>query len=497
MLALSISCSQEEVITAPNIIYILADDLGYGDVSAMNPDAAWKTTHLDRIAEEGIRFTDAHTGSAVCTPTRYGVLTGRYSWRTSLKQGVLWSWDPPLIQQNETTVASLLQDQGYATACVGKWHLGLGWQYHAEDPDSVDFSRPVTGGPTSLGFDYFFGITASLDIPPYVYIENDLSTRVPVDYTMNVSEYGWWRNGLTGDDFVHEQVLPVLTEKAVAFIDRHMDADPDKPFFIYFPLPAPHTPILPTDEFKGKSGTNPYGDFMLQVDHSVGQILASLDKHRISENTLLIFTSDNGCSPEANFEELALHGHDPSYQFRGHKADIYEGGHRVPFLARWPGRIKANSENHRVICLTDLLATAADITGAVPAAAAGVDSYSLLPALLGEKDQPIREATVHHSVNGSFAIRKGPWKLILCPGSGGWSDPKPGTPDIEGLPPFQLYNLDQDTGETNNLVEDHPEIVEELSSLLRSYIEKGRSTPGPTMENVASDNWPGLSWMEE
>ena len=492
---LSLSCKQGFVETPPNIIYILADDLGYGDVSAMNPESAWETTYIDQIAKEGIRFTDAHTGSAVCSPTRYGVLTGRYSWRTSLKQGVLWSWDPPLIQQEETTVGKLLQEKGYTTACVGKWHLGLGWQYHAADPDSVDFSKTVIGGPTSLGFDYFFGITASLDIPPYVYIENDRPTMVPVKYTRNDSEYSWWRKGLTGDDFEHEQVLPVLTSKAVAFIDRHMEAKPSEPFFLYFPLPAPHTPILPTDEFKGKSSTNAYGDFMLQVDYTVGQILKSLEDHEISENTLIIFTSDNGCSPEANYTELARYGHNPSFHFRGHKADIFEGGHRVPFLARWPGKIKAGTENHQVVCLTDLLATVAEITGTEPGPSEGVDSYSLLPALLGESEQAVREATVHHSVNGSFAIRKGPWKLILCPGSGGWSDPKPDAPEIGSLPPFQLYNLEKDIGETENLVDQYPEIADELSALLRQYIKEGRSTPGPVQAYVDSENWPGLSWM--
>lgn len=495
---LSFSCSRNtEEIPPPNIIYILADDMGYGDVSAMNPEAAWKTSNIDQIAREGMRFTDAHTGSAVCSPTRYGVLTGRYSWRSRLKQGVLWSWDPPLIAQGETTVASLLQKQGYGTACVGKWHLGLGWQYHGEYPDSVDFSKAITGGPTTLGFDYFFGITASLDIPPYVYIENDRPTRVPVNYTENTSEYGWWRNGLTGDDFIHEQVLPTLTDKAIAFINRHMEEEPDLPFFLYFPLPAPHTPILPTDAFKGKSGTNPYGDFVLQVDHTVGQILETLEKHKISENTLIIFTSDNGCSPEANYAELSRFGHDPSYHFRGHKADIFEGGHRVPFLARWPGYIKAGTANHQVICLTDLLATLADITGSVADPKTGVDSYSLLPAFLGKNKQAIREATVHHSVNGSFAIRKGPWKLILCPGSGGWSDPKPGSPETESLPPYQLYNLDKDPEETENLVEEEPEVVAELSGLLRTYIKNGRSTPGPAQENTAAENWPGLTWMME
>ena len=499
LLALCIvsGCKKKPVENSPNIIYILADDLGYGDVSAMNEEAAWKTLHIDRIASEGMTFTDAHTGSAVCTPTRYGVLTGRYSWRTRMKQGVLWSWDPPLIEQEEFTVGSLLQSQGYKTACVGKWHLGLGWQYHEGFSDSVDFSKAVSGGPNEVGFDYFFGITASLDIPPYVYIENDRPTMVPVKYTQNSSEYGWWRNGLTGEDFVHEEVLPVLTRKAVSFIDRHQENNPDKPFFLYFPLPAPHTPILPTEEFQGKSGTNPYGDFVLQVDHTVGQILKALEAHGIENETIVIFTSDNGCSPEANFQELASFGHNPSYHFRGHKADIFEGGHRVPFVARWPGHIPSASRNHQVICLTDLLATVADITGTNLAPSAGVDSYSLLSALLGQSDGPLREATVHHSINGSFAIRKGDWKLILCPDSGGWSDPKPNSPGIDALPPFQLYNLQKDAEERLNLADQNPEIVEELSSLLEKYIKEGRSTPGPIQENVPSDNWPGLSWMPE
>ena len=490
------ACKETQQASSPNIIYILADDLGYGDISAMNPQSAWKTTHIDRIASEGIQFTDAHSGSAVCTPTRYGVLTGRYSWRTRMKQGVLWSWDPPLIEE-EPTVGKLLQAKGYKTACVGKWHLGLGWQYHEEQADSVDFSKALKGSPLDVGFDYFFGIAASLDIPPYVYIENDLSTMVPTRYTMNTSKYGWWRNGLTGDDFVHEEVLPVLTEKAVAFIDQHREQDPEQPFFLYFPLPAPHTPILPTEEFQGLSGTNPYGDFVLQVDHTVGQILQALENHGIENETLIIFTSDNGCSPEADFTELAVFGHHPSFHFRGHKADIFEGGHRVPFVARWPASIQAGSKSEQVICLTDLMATAADITGSTLDPGAGVDSYSLLPAFLDQDEAPLREATVHHSVNGSFSIRQGDWKLIFCPGSGGWSDPKPNSQGIESLPPMQLYDLKEDPGETKNLYERHPEVVSELSELMEKYILEGRSTPGPAQENVPSEKWPGLSWMED
>ena len=470
------ACNREQDMAIPNIIYILADDLGYGDISVFNQEAAWQTIHIDRLAAEGMRFTDAHTNSAVCTPTRYGVLTGRYSWRSRLKNGVLWSWDEPLIEESDMTVSKLLKRNGYSTACIGKWHLGLGWHYHAEPPDSVDFSKKVSGGPVELGFDYFYGITASLDIPPYVYIENDLPTMVPTQYTENGSNMGWWRRGLTGDDFVHEQVLPHLTRKAIEFIDNHVNTDKAKPFFLYFPLPAPHTPILPTEEFKGRSGTNPYGDFMLQVDWTVGQIIEALDRHGIKKETLVIFTSDNGCSPEAEFEELATFGHHPSYRFRGAKADIYEGGHHVPFVVSWPGKISPGTTSDQVICLTDLLATVAAITGDTLDPGDGVDSYNLLPVLLDNEGKELREATVHHSINGSFAIRQGKWKLELCPGSGGWSAPRPGKSPKDAAP-VQLYDLDADIGEKNNVHDQHPEVVKRLNNLLETYKKQGRSTP--------------------
>jgi arylsulfatase A-like enzyme len=474
-----VSCKPAVQSQHPNIIYILADDLGYGDISSYNSEAAWETTHIDRLAEEGMMFTDAHTGSAVCTPTRYGVLTGRYAWRTRLKRGVLWSWDKPLIESHETTVGKLLQKHGYVTGCIGKWHLGLGWQFYDAGTDSADFSKPLTAGPNSVGFDYFYGITASLDIPPYVYIENDRSTVVPTAYTENNSKMGWWRRGLTGSDFEHEQVLPHLTEKAVSFIEEQSKNPDGLPFFLYFPLPAPHTPILPLEEFKGKSKTNLYGDFMLQVDHTVGEILNALDRQGITKETLIIFTSDNGCSNQADFDDLATFGHDPSHHFRGHKADIFEGGHRVPFVVRWPGRVEPGSSSAQIICLTDLLATTAAIVGDTLQSNAGVDSYNLLPALLDGQIEQIREATVHHSINGSFAIRKGKWKLINCPGSGGWSVPKPGSPEEAGLPPIQLYDMNSDVGETRNLVDEYPEVTRDLMQLLESYIEDGRSTPYP------------------
>ncbi len=494
---LLLSCESGRKEELPNIIYILADDLGYGDVSAFNSRAAWETPHIDRLAEEGASFTDAHSGSAVCTPTRYGVLTGRYSWRTRLKQGVLWSRDEALIDTSELTVAGLLKRNGYHTACIGKWHLGLGWKYHSGTGDSIDFSSPVTGGPADLGFDHFFGITASLDIPPYVYIEEDLPTSVPVSYTENESEYGWWRRGLTGEDFVHGEVLPVLTSRAASFIRDHVKERGPQPFFLYFPLPAPHTPILPAGEFLGRSGTNPYGDFVLQVDHTVGRILGILDSLGISGRTLVIFTSDNGCSPEANFPLLGQYGHDPSYHFRGHKADIYEGGHRVPLVTRWPGRIGAGTRNGRLTCLTDLMATVAEIVGDPLEEDEGVDSYSMFPEFRSpvSSEKGRRTSVVHHSVNGSFAIRSGPWKLIMCPGSGGWSDPRPGSEEAEHLPPFQLYHLEQDPAEQTNLWGEYPSLQDSLRSLLQHQIISGRSTPGPPQEYVKNENWPGTGWM--
>jgi arylsulfatase A len=482
-LLLSTSCKSGRKESYPNIVYILADDLGYGDVSAYNREAAWETVHIDALAGEGMVFMDAHSGSAVCSPTRYGILTGNYAWRTRLKNGVLWSYDEPLIGLHEMTVPKLLKNHGYSTACVGKWHLGLGWQILQPGSDSVDFSKPVSNGPLQVGFDYFFGITASLDIPPYVYIENDRITAMPDRYTKSNSKMGWWRSGPTGSDFKHEEVLGKLTEKAVGFIDEHASKNPDKPFFLYFPLTAPHTPILPSGQFSGTSGTNPYGDFVLQVDWTVGEILRALDRNQLENRTIVIFTSDNGCSPEADFEELAQFGHDPSGGFRGTKADIFEGGHRIPFIIRWPGKIEPGSAAEQTICLTDLLATVAALAGDTLPREAGVDSYNLLPIVLDQEETPLREATVHHSVNGSFAIRKGDWKLILCPGSGGWSRPVPGSPEEADLPPYQLYNLKDDPGETRNLYPEKPDVSEELRQLLEGYKSTGRSTPVPVKSN--------------
>jgi arylsulfatase A-like enzyme len=465
----------------PNIVYILADDLGYGDLSCMNRQSAIRTDNLDRLAAEGMIFTDAHSGSAVCTPTRYGVLTGRYSWRSLLKKGVTWGDSPHLIEPDRMTVASMLKPYGYHSACIGKWHLGWDWAMKADNPKEIDFTQPIQHGPTTNGFDYSFCIPASLDIPPYVYVENDRVTALPNRIVEGKEGKRLMREGLTGADFKHLEVLPRLTEKAVTYLDER--GRQDAPFFLYFPMPAPHTPILPTKEFQGKSGTNAYGDFLLQIDWAVGQIMTALQRNGCKDNTLVIFTSDNGPSPNAGFEELAALGHHPSDIFRGHKADIFEGGHRIPFIARWPGRVKAGSTCRDTTCLTDLMATAADINGITLPDNAGEDSVSMLANLLDTATGPVRQATVHHSVNGSFSIRQGRWKLLLCPGSGGWSPPKPNSNEAKQLPPVQLYDLSTDISETTNVQHKRPDVVKRMTDLLQQYVDRGRSTPGTPQEN--------------
>jgi len=476
----------------PNIVYIIADDMGYGDVSCLNPDGKIPTPNIDRLASEGMTFTDAHSGSAVCTPTRYGILTGRYCWRSRLESGVLWGYSRALIPKTRMTIASLLKQHGYATACVGKWHLGWNWattdgtifsDRSDETGESVDYSKPVSGGPLDLGFDYFFGIPASLDMLPYVYVENARVVAAPTETIEGTEGRRFYRGGPIAPGFKHEEVLPKCTAKAIQFIDNHANTDPDAPFFLYFPLNAPHTPILPTADFQGKSGIGPYGDFVMQCDWTVGEIMQTLDRHGMTENTLFIVTSDNGCSPMADFDDLAQQGHHPSYHFRGYKADIYEGGHRIPFIARWPAKVFPGSVCDDTICLTDLLATVAAILDSDLPAGSGEDSVSILPDLLGRASGSVREATVHHSINGSFAIRQGKWKLEFCAGSGGWSFPQPLEAEKLDLPRFQLYDLDQDISERVNVMDEHPEVVERLTEILMDYVEAGRSKPGPPQKN--------------
>jgi len=468
----------------PNIVLILADDLGYGDLGCQQTGGRIATPHLDALAAEGLRFTDAHSPSSVCTPTRYALLTGRYAWRTRLQRGVLFGYDRPLIDDARETFADLLKRRGYATACLGKWHLGLDWLDHQGrmparpvDPHAIAYDRPFAGGPLDAGFDRFFGIAASLDMPPYVWLERDRARDLPT------TEKTWIRTGPAAADFEAIDVQPELTRLAVAWIDERAEAARQgKPFLLYLPLAAPHTPILPTSGWQGRSGLNPYADFTMQVDDCVGEITRALERQGLSDDTLVIFTSDNGCSPEADLPALAAAGHLPSGPFRGHKADIYEGGHRVPLIVRWPAVIAPGSRSDRTVGLIDLAATFAEIAEAPLDDRTAEDSFSLLPILRGDEATYARRSLVMHSIHGAFAIRRGDWKLALCPGSGGWSNPVPGKEPADASR-RQLFDLRTDPSESHDLSDAFPGIAAELNDELERIVARGRSTPGPALAN--------------
>lgn len=496
--SLSLATHSKTNRSMPNIIFILADDMGYGDIACQNPESKIPTPYLDRLASQGIRFTDAHSPSAVCTPTRYSLLTGRYCWRSRLKKSVLWPWDEPLIEPDRLTVADMLNEAGYSTACIGKWHLGWNWSTNNgaslnqpfalgdfsrdaryEAGKTIDFTRPIQGGPTERGFDYYFGDDVP-NFPPYAFIEND---RVTEDPAGEKPENMFGLPGPMVEGWNLENVMPAITKKAVEYIHAEPGASPfhkktETPFFLYFSMTAPHTPIAPTKEFIGASQAGRYGDYVNQVDEAVGQIMRALKESGQDENTLLIFSSDNG-SPARDGTDMngdprsvLRFGHNPSHIYRGIKTDIWEGGHRVPFMARWPSQIPENSLSDETICLVDFMSTCAALIGKSLPPQAAEDSHDISPALFQTQNKPIREATVHHSIHGVFAIRQGRWKLILGRGSGGWGDASK-----ESAAPFQLYDLLEDPSETKNLYDSHPDRVRKLESLLNQYKTSGRSAP--------------------
>jgi arylsulfatase A-like enzyme len=483
----------------PNIVYILADDLGYGDVSCNNPQSKIQTPNVDRLAAEGMRFTDAHSPSAVCTPTRYGILTGRYCWRTRLTSRVLDGLDPPLIEADRLTVPKLLQRHGYATACVGKWHLGMQWTDRHGEPvpavpvelkqrprpgDDVDFTRPTTGGPTAVGFDWYFGISASLNMPPLCYLENDRPVRLPVLHQPRIAtQFVSLDEGVRSPDFVIHGVLPRLAGEAVGFIEQQAKQNRGRPFFLYLPLSSPHLPLATNDEYLGTSQAGYYGDFVVETDAAVGAILETLDRTHLAAKTLVIFTSDNGglyhywdpreaidrkyYRVSARGEYVRQFGHQGNAFLRGTKADIWEGGHRVPFVIRWPGQTPAGTVSDELIELTDLMATCAALLGEKLPEGTGGDSFNALPAFLHPQPaEPVREFAIHHSLWGVFAVREGPWKMIPHCGSGGFTAPRELDAAKAGLPPGQLYNLKDDPSETKNLWNEHPEIVTRLQKRL-------------------------------
>ncbi|MBM80746.1 MAG: arylsulfatase [Planctomycetaceae bacterium] len=449
----------------PNIVYIICDDLGYGDVQCLAPKTSKiPTPNADKLASEGMVFTDAHSGSSVCSPTRYGLMTGRYSWRTRLQRGVVTGFAPSLIAGDRMTVAGFLKQNGYATAAIGKWHLDFeyldpktGKRYSQKKKHKTPpIEAKIPDGPIHRGFDYYHGFHHARNMKAV--IEND-----------RVIEH---------DDVIN--MLPRLTRKAVEYIESR--AGKEEPFFLYVPLGSPHTPIVPTPEWQGKSGLGKYGDFVMQTDNVLGEVTKALKKHGMSQNTLVIFTSDNGCSKAAGIANLAEKGHRVSAHLRGSKADIWDGGHRIPFVVRWPGKVEPGSTSDQLICLTDLFATVAEMIGKPTPASTCEDSASFLPALSGNPIKSTRAGVIHHSFSGHFAYRTGKWKLILARGSGGWTSPKENQVP-EGAPKAQLYDLDADPGERNNLYIDTPDTAQQLLSQLTADVKRGRSTAGAASKN--------------
>jgi arylsulfatase A-like enzyme len=492
----------------PNIIYILADDMGYGDVGCFNENSKIPTPNLNRLADEGMRFTDAHTNSSVCTPTRYGILTGRYSWRTSLKKGVLGGHSPHLIDPQRETVASLLKKQGYATACVGKWHLGMDWAsidgagVKKTAARNVDFSKPIVNGPLDMGFDHYFGISASLNMDPHAFIEN---RKVEGTLEFLADSKAIKARGFTGakpgwasKELRQDQVLPTFTKKTVGWIKEHHKKNPTQPFFVYMPLNSPHSPIVPSENFKDKSGLNPHGDFCMETDWAVGEVVKAVDELGIAENTLIIFTADNGTSPMAKLEKMQEQGHYSMYIYRGLKGSLNEGGHRVPFIARWPKVVKEGSASGDVICTTDLMATAAEIVGAKLDDKAGEDSVSFYDALKGKKlAGNDHRGVVHHSDAGIFSVRRGKWKLIFDD-KGGSRRKNPKDKPVKNPAKYHLFDMENDAVESTNLLEKHPEVAKELKMLLADFVNKGRSTPGSVQENDPMEkDWKQIEVVKE
>jgi arylsulfatase A-like enzyme len=464
----------------PNIVYILADDLGYGDLSCYGAEKI-KTPNIDYLAGQGMRFSDAHSTSAVCTPSRYSVLTGRYCWKSRLKKGVLGGFSLPLIENDRATVATLLKSQGYETACIGKWHLGLRWykkngepKYNFGNGDSwkewsketgfdIDYEIGFEDGPLKYGFDYFFGIAGSLDMPPYCFLEDNNCIKTPD------REKGFYfpqqRRGLQSEDWDDQLCDFNFTRKAVQFIEQRKNNVSDKPFFLYLPTAAPHRPCLPPFYMKNTTKAGPRGDMVAMFDWVVGQVILALKRENLWENTLLFVTSDNGA--RLTCYNGRDYGHKSNGNLRGQKADIWEGGHREPLIIVWEGMIQPASTCNKTVCLSDLLATIADIIGAEIPENSGEDSISIYPLLQG-KDRYERETLIHHSAHGVFAIRKDRWKLITKLGSGGFSEPVFKEP-VENGPKGQLYDIVSDPQENNNLWCEKPEIVTELEKLLEDY----------------------------
>ncbi|GAA4879444.1 arylsulfatase [Ferrimonas pelagia] len=478
----------------PNLLIIYADDLGYGDLAIQNPQAKLTTPNLDQLAREGIRFTDAHASSAVCTPSRYALLTGNYHWRRN--HGIVGSFDPSYFNPGEYTLPLMLQQAGYHTAAFGKWHLGWDWdaikQPGAEEigegrdryypADAFDWRQRIPGGPVDLGFDYYFGDDV-INFPPYTWFENDRVIGVPtqqMDFDKTPPKEGRWeaRKGPSVADWDPYTVLPTLAEKGVEYLKQQ---DGEQPFFMYFSLPSPHAPIIPNDEFDGKTQAGAYGDFVYQTDHVIGQLLDTLEAQGLADNTIVIFSSDNGAE-KYMVQRWHKTGHDSSGGLRGMKRDLWEGGHRVPMIIRWPAQLNAEQVRDQTISHVDIMATMAGLIGTKLPEDAALDSYDLLPLLTGELgDAQLRKGTVQNTWPGVYAIRQGDWLLIdHHTGSHNPQVPKvywqlSGTEADDESTAGHLYNLREDLAQKDNQYQQHPERVEQMKALLQSYIDEGRS----------------------
>jgi len=473
----------------PNIVIILADDFGVGDIQAHYLNNKIATPYLDRLVRQGMSFTDAHSPSAVCSPTRYGLLTGRYAWRTRLQEWVIAAYEPPLISANRPTLPGFLKQRGYQTACIGKWHLG--WEWPGAQPSRMtevpngqktlewDFTKPIRGGPTQRGFDYFFGVDLP-NLPPFTFIENDRVVTPPTErYVFDPTEGIVMPRGFVGSPIApgwrFDEILPEITRRAVRQI--HDWAKQDTPFFLFFSMTSPHEPVVPSKDFRGKSGIAPIADFVMETDWSAGQVIKAIDDADIADNTIVIFTADNGHSHYTGWDELVAADHLPSGPYRGHKGDIWEGGHRVPLVIRWPTRIAAGKSNDQLVCLTDLFATSAEIIAAELPHHGVEDSFSFLPAALEKSNFAGRTSLVSHSNHGEFAYRDGPWKLVFKMSGRNLKESR-GKPTL-----VELYDLAGDIAEQHDLSEQRPELVQRMTDRLTTLITDGRSRSGPSRSN--------------
>lgn len=474
--------------TKPNVVILYADDMGVADVSYGNPEAKIQTPNIDRLAKQGMRFSDGHSSSGICTPSRFAMLTGQHHWRRF--HGIVNAFGSTVFKPDEYTIARMFKQQGYHTGCFGKWHLG--WDFDAirkpgvtkkdqAKASSYDWTKRFPDGPVDQGFDYYFG-DGTINFPPYCWIENDrfvTTPTLPVIKSRPLAGGGSFRPGPMAKSWNPYDILPTITEKTVEWIGKQ---DKEKPFFAYLAFNSPHYPIVPNKEFHGKSKAGYYGDFMIETDAMVGKVMAALEEHGLAENTIVIFTADNGAETLA-FDRLEKFNHWSSGEFRGVKRDIYEGGHRVPFIVKWPGKVKAGSNSDEVVSQVDLAATFAKIIDYPLTKEEAIDSYNLLPVLMEQEyEKPLRVATVQNTGSKGYAIRQGDWVLIDASSGAAKKETKSylnnfGLKTFPKDTPSLLFNLKKDPRQSKNLSDKHPEKVIEMSKLLKSYIDGKRCAP--------------------